>query len=271
MTYVLLFVRIFCYTLGVPVVCGLAVWVCDKCFHCLMGKGFGRNVIIATSIIGTPIHETGHALMCLLFGHKIDDIALWRPFNDDGNLGYVTHRFNPKNLYQRLGNIFIGLGPVFSGLGVILLCLLIAFPEAIFGYAENAISIVSDGDGIAPLLSEAFEMILAVIDEWNNSRLPLWGQIVALVIMLCVSLHIKLSVADITGSLNGLPVFLGLTLVVTVIVSLLGDQAMSVTVDALRWFSAVAFALFMPVFICAAIWLVFGLLVFLIRQALHLK
>ncbi len=271
MSYILLFFQILFFTLGVPVVCGLVVGICDRLFNTLMGRGFGRGIIMTTSIIGTPIHEIGHALMCLLFAHKIDDVALWRPFNTDGNLGFVTHRYNPKNLYHQLGNIFIGLGPVFSGLCVILFCMMLAFPETIHGYADAASALVQGGEGMGALLAEGFGMVPRIISEWQSDGIPLWGRIIALTVMLCVSLHISLSPADIKGALGGLPVYLVLTLIATVVISLLGETSMTATVSALSLFSAAAFALFMPVFLCVMLWIVLGLAVFAIRKLLHLK
>ena len=130
MPYVLFFLRVLWYTLGAVVICGLAVSLCRKLFVSMMGGGFGRGVVLATSIIGTPIHELGHAVMCVLFGHRITAMSLWQPFSNDGNLGYVTHAYRRKNLYHILGNLFIGVGPIFSGLGVLTLALLLGFPAA---------------------------------------------------------------------------------------------------------------------------------------------
>ena len=271
MPYVLLFFQILFFTLGVPVICGLLVGICERLLNLLMGRGFGRGIVMASSVIGTPVHELGHALMCLLFLHKIDDISLWRPFNNDGNLGYVTHRYNPKNLYHQLGNIFIGLGPVFSGLCVILLCLVLAFPQTIHGYADTAAHLVQNGEGIMPLLSEGFGMIPGIISEWQDGAVPFWGRIIALAVMLCVALHISLSPADIKGALGGLPIYLVMTLIATIIISLLGETAITASVAALSLFAAAAFALFMPVFLCVALWMAIGLAVLLIRKILHLR
>lgn len=44
------------------VVCGLLVGLFERLFMKLTGK-FGRGFFLATSIIGTPVHELGHALM----------------------------------------------------------------------------------------------------------------------------------------------------------------------------------------------------------------
>jgi hypothetical protein len=40
--------------------------------------------------IGTPVHELGHALFCVLFGHTIQDMKLFKPDKADGTLGYIT-------------------------------------------------------------------------------------------------------------------------------------------------------------------------------------
>ncbi len=271
MNYVLLFFQILLYTLGVPVACGLVVGLCEKLFCFLMGRGFGRGIIMISSVIGTPIHETGHAVMCLIFGHKIEDLSLWRPFNQDGNLGYVTHQYNQKNPYHQLGNVFVGLGPIFSGLGVMLLCMVLAFPETIHGYADGASAMITAGDGMMSLLGEGCQMIPSAITEWSDGAVPTWGRVIALLVMACVSLHISLSVADVQGTLGGLPVYLALVLVATVIISLIGETAMQATVAALKLFSAASFALFMLVFLFAFLWVAVGLAVFLIRKLLRLR
>ncbi len=271
MNFFLLFVQILFYTLGVPVICGLVVGLLDYFFNFLMGRGVGRGMIMVSSIIGTPIHELGHALMCIIFGHKIDQMVLWQPFSPDGTLGYVSHRYNPKNIYHQLGNIFIGLGPIFSGLGIILLCMLLAFPQTLSTYAQQATALVSADGGILSLLEAGWGLFTGIFTEWGDGAKPVWGRILAVVVMLCVSLHISLSPADIKGALGGVPVFLGIALIATIIISICGQNAMLATSSALAFFAAAAFALFMPVFIFAAFWLALGLSVRLIRRLFHLR
>ena len=62
-------------TLGVMVVCGLIAWLARSAFMYLVGNS-AKWVLYASSVVGTPVHELGHALMCIPFGHRITDIKL---------------------------------------------------------------------------------------------------------------------------------------------------------------------------------------------------
>ena len=50
-------------TVGVILLCGLTVELCARLFSRLIGKGSGA-VFDVTAVIGTPVHELGHAAMC---------------------------------------------------------------------------------------------------------------------------------------------------------------------------------------------------------------
>ena len=153
-----LFLKISFYPIGAFVICGLIIALCERMVMYFCGRS-GRGIIYATSIIGTPVHEMGHASMCVIFGHKIKKICLWNPKNRDGTLGYVEHSYNRKNLYQRLGNMFIGMGPIFSGLLFVFLVMLVSFSDAFDTYV---ISVFRDGyeiSSIGELFSDGFGMI----------------------------------------------------------------------------------------------------------------
>ena len=188
MTYVWFFLGALWYTLGAILICGTAVSLCRFLFLRMMGRGFGRGVVMATSALGTPIHELGHALMCLLFGHRITEMSLWQPGSEDGNLGYVTHAYKKKNPYQVLGNLFIAVGPVFSGLAVITLALRLGFPDTFSAYTSSASALASSGEGGLSLIREGLSMLPRMVGELTDAgrTVPLWGQIIALVVVLAV-------------------------------------------------------------------------------------
>ena len=267
MTYVWFFLGALWYTLGAIAICGLAVSLCRSLFLRMMGGGFGRGVVIATSMIGTPIHELGHAIMCVLFGHRITAMSLWQPASHDGNLGYVTHAYKKKNPYHILGNLFIAVGPVFSGMAVIILALRLGFPEIFTAYTARAAELATAGNGGLPLIGEGLRMLPRIVGELTNESpaVPLWGQILSLVVVLSVSQHISLSPADIKGGATALPLYGILILILTVICGFMGQPAMDSVSTALRLFSGYMTALFTVVLVVSLIQLILALPVWLIR------
>ena len=266
--YVVFFLEMLFYTIGAVVICGLVVGLCERLFLYLMGPGVGRGVVIGTSIIGTPIHELSHALMCLIFRHRIQEVKLWQPSSEDGTLGYVTHSYNPRNIYQNLGNLFIGLGPIFGGLGVLTLCMFICFPNTLENYWISASYMVRAGEGVGNILMEGLRIIPNMFKEFSGESIPVWARIIGLLVMFSVSLHINLSLADIKGAATAIPLYLVLILIPTVIISLIGYVAMDTVRAALQTFSALMFALFTIVFVFVLIQLAIALVVHILRRFL---
>ena len=93
----------------------------------LYSEHFKGRAYYLTAFIGVPFHESTHALMCLIFKHKIHQIKfLKRTSLDDNSLGYVSHSYDKYNFYQRIGQLLIGIAPMLIGsavLGFILYCM----------------------------------------------------------------------------------------------------------------------------------------------------
>lgn len=269
MTYVLFFLQVLWYTLGAVVICGLCVSLCRKLFVSMMGGGFGRGIVMATSVVGTPIHELGHAIMCILFGHTITKMSLWQPFSEDGNLGYVTHAYRPRNPYHVLGNLFIGIGPIFSGLGVLTLALMLGFPDTFTAYSTTAAAMAKGGEGGLPLFLEGLKMLPRMVEEaGSGAAVPVWGRVIAVLVILSVAQHISLSPADIKGSLKAIPLYLVLVLILTLVCALIGQSAMEAVTAALARFSAYLAALFVIVLVSSLLQLAVALPVWLLRKLL---
>lgn len=244
MAYVLFFLKTIWYTLGVVVLCGLCVSFFRFLFEKMLGGRWGYRVVLATSIVGTPIHELGHALMCLLFGHRITAMKLWQPRSKDGTLGFVTHTYNRRNPYHILGNLFIGIGPIFSGMGVLILAVWLGFPESFRSFAATALNAAEEGN-IWTLLLEGITLLPRMVTElFRGETAPLWLSILSILLILAVSQHISLSMDDIKGALRAIPLYLLLVLILTVVCGLLGQGAMDTVMGGLALFSGYMTALF---------------------------
>ena len=265
MDILILFAETVLCTLGVVVLCGLAVALCQFLFLRLMGGGVGGKIVKVTSIIGTPVHELGHAVMCLLFGHRITEMKLWDPRSTDGTLGYVEHSYNPKNPYKQLGNLFIGVGPVFSGLAVITLFLWLCFPDTLGAHLALSGDAIASGDGILAVLGESLQMIPRMIGELSDDSIHVAWRVLGLVIMLSVSLHINLSPADVKGAARAIPWYLALALLFSVIVWLCGSDAVAAVSGGLYVFAAYLVSLFSTVLVFSLVQVALALVLWLIR------
>ncbi len=271
MTYILFFLGAVWYTLGAVVICGLCVSFLKRLFVRFLGGGAGHAVVMGTSILGTPIHELSHALMCLLFGHKITEISLWQPASRDGTLGYVTHSYNPKNPYHIIGNLFIGIGPVLGGMGVLTLILALCFPTALDTYMTAARDAIEGGEGGFlqgfVLFFEGLRLFPDMVQEaMTDSDVSVWARVVGVICLISVSLHIELSTADIKGALRSLPLYGGIILLLTVICAIIGESAMSAALSALALFSAYLSSLFVIVLVVALALVVLALPVYIVRR-----
>lgn len=74
----------------------------------------GNNSQLVVGGLGVIIHELGHAIFAFIFGHNVRKVQLLNfNYRNSGSLGSVEHTWNEKNIYQRLGNFFIGLAPYY--------------------------------------------------------------------------------------------------------------------------------------------------------------
>ena len=259
------FLQLVGYTLGAIVMCGLAVWVCQTLFIRLLG-GQGSRIVIATAIIGTPVHELGHALMCILFGHRITAIRLWQPSSPDGTLGYVSHTYNPSNVFQQLGNIFIACGPIFSGLIVLGLCLHYAFPAALAAYTGTVTSMLDTSTTALELLAAGVQIVPDMAEEFLSDSFPVWARVILVIVMLSVSLHINLSPADMRNALRGVPMYLGVALLIAVITSYASMPLTHSIIWYLKMLNAYMMAMFTIILVFALLQVLIALVIWLIKR-----
>lgn len=261
--FLLCFLNIMTCTLGVFVVCGLAVELCyGACFR-LMGRRVGGLYWRVTSCLGVPIHELGHAIMCPLFAHRIEHVRLWP--TRKGN-AMVEHSYNRRNPYAVFGNLWIGLGPIFLGLAVIYLALLWTFPLSMQSYQAAVGAGLAHQVSFHQVLAHAADFLTGVLTEQTR---PLGVRLAVLLVLFSISLHVRLSAADVRGMLSGLPMLALLTALVALVFTLLGEAATSALLLLLRQAAVLTVSLFFLIFLsslaqllifllCRLVWLAFA-------------
>ena len=219
------------FTIGVIVVFGFLIALCRRTF--LKNTGYtGYKVLLITGAVGTPVHELSHALMCLIFGHKVVEMKLYQPGNESGTLGYVNHSYNPKNIYHIIGNFFIGIAPILGGSGVLLLLMgwLVPNVHVAFSAAASGIDVTNIGDYFG-----VFGGVLGAVFSPENFVNYRWWIFIVLALM--VASHMELSGADLKGSYMGLITIVLLFLAMDTVLYLVAPEALNAVTSAIMSFS----------------------------------
>ncbi len=250
-------------TAGIIFLFGWIIALLRHGFCRVTGRG-GPVILLITGIIGTPIHELSHALMCLIFGHKITDMKLYDPSAEDGALGYVSHTYRKRNVYHQIGNFFIGVAPVLLGGLLIILLLSLFLPDAYDTIASEIDTLSTADPGSFPIV-EFFSFVGTSISViFSGDSLSSWQGWIFIILALTISTHMEMSGADIRSGLRGLVFLLVVMLVTNGLIYLVSPDAFS-TITA----SVVSFGLAIAAILSiSALFLILLLLIALIIRGI---
>lgn len=188
-------------------------------------SGYPKLDVYLTGWIGTPVHELGHAFFCLLFGHRIIEMKLFDPNNEDGTLGYIQYSYNKTSIYQRIGLFFIGAGPIIFGSLVLYLLIAVCLPvqPQISGIVNPTDFAGTDVMYWIKLLGKLFsggiQIVSGIFSLANLSVLSFW---VFLYLSFCISSHMQLSPPDLRSMFSGLLTILLILLIVNLLIMFVG-------------------------------------------------
>lgn len=195
-----------CGHLGVFFVLAGILFILQKWVLILANNMLSGRLIYISAWIGTPVHELSHALCCVLFGHKIQQIVLFNP-DRRGTLGYVTHSYDNRRLWKVLGNFLIGIAPLFGGLGCIYLLTLLLLEDS------GSLLLIIKSAFMDDLYSIHLDSLLTLSSDlvffFKNAYLAspyhvvTWAYLCA-----AISLHLSPSKEDLKGAWSGLLLFL---------------------------------------------------------------
>ncbi|PEB41381.1 hypothetical protein [Bacillus pseudomycoides] len=191
--------------LGVIILVGFLLGYLESLTRTYWTRAFGRKGFLLSAWIGVPIHELGHAIMCVVFRHHIVAMQLFPTNTNNGYLGYVRHQYNQRNIYQRIGNFFIGIAPIFSGMAALILLMYYFVPQSysvfIHALKTNAQATSINIDTLQNIFLSSMLLLKSLFTVSNLFNPLFW---LFLFIAICISTHIALSKPDIEGSLDGI-------------------------------------------------------------------
>ena len=205
---------------GNIIIFGFILYLLSSMTRRIFAKTLGaKTELYITGWIGTPIHELSHALFCIIFNHKINDIKLFTTKSD--TIGYVLHSYDSRSWYQQIGNFFIGVGPIIMGTLIVYFLFLLLAPEL----KENIFSVKIDYDKSAGILniiysgiSNIFTSILNIfsniikniIVSQSYKNIGFW---IFIYLSISIASHMELSPADISHAWKGMLVIFAVSLI----------------------------------------------------------
>jgi hypothetical protein len=186
--------------------CGLAINFLSQFTYKSLEKAFGNRGVYLVAWLGTPLHELGHALFCVIFMHKITDMQLFKPDPVNGTLGYVYHKWNKKNPWNILGNFFIGVGPVILGSAVLFGVFYLLIPGSSTAWGSmmdqaNTLDRYSAGSYFEVWRTSSLTLVKLIFTLANLASWRFW---VFMYLAICISSNIRLSWADFKHTLSGI-------------------------------------------------------------------
>lgn len=248
------------YTIGAIIIFGIFIALCNMIVQKLLGNT-ARAFVIATGIIGTPIHELSHASMCIIFGHKITAMKLFDPQSPNGVLGYVSHSYNKKNVYHVIGNFFIGIAPIVFGTLILLFLQWLLVPNVYSSVMGSIVEI--DPDNFFKSTFGALGKIL--LNFFSADAVKNWTWWIFLLLGMTIALHMELSPADIKGALPGLLALIGLSIIINIIVALCGMNYSNSMTKGIAYFGVYVVGILIITAIFAVILTLVALLIKIIK------
>ncbi|HDV6143757.1 TPA: hypothetical protein RJN86_001064 [Pseudomonas aeruginosa] len=151
-------------------------------------------VYSATGVVGTPVHELGHALACLIFGMRITKMKLYAPDRATGILGYVNFAYNPQSTLHAVGLVVQGIAPLLMAYGIFIVIIPWGpVPEPIL----SGLNLTTESPTYLNAIGGAAALVIG--NMFDGARGFLWS-----VIALLIGMHAIPSWADIRIAVKGM-------------------------------------------------------------------
>jgi len=174
-----------------------------------------RSYLLLFGWLGTSIHEIGHALFAMIFGHRIVQFEPFKPDLKSGKLGQVVIGHNGNSLYQQIGRFFVGVAPILFGTTMIFIALLILFQTEMIELMQciallNDTALEADGGSLLYQTLAYCGAILAFV--FTPAHLADWRFYVFLYLTFAIGSSISLSKPDIENAATGFTLLIVLML-----------------------------------------------------------
>jgi hypothetical protein len=214
--------------LGIFFIFGFLLSLLSTLTRMKYSQTFGEKFnIYWTGLIGTPIHEIGHAIFCIIFGLPITKIQLFNPDSHDLTRGYISFAYQKNSLFKKVGIFFASAGPIILGTYLLYLAIYFLVPNGKIiidsikswgNYLSNPTSLLSQFDA---LFHSSFKTSGMFFTIDNMTSVKFW---IFIYLSLCISSHMQLSAADMKGIWWGVAFVIVVIFIINIISPFLGNN-----------------------------------------------
>ncbi len=259
-------IYIWIFLVGILVLGCVVSHLCKKGYYAaLTHRGYKMSAVF--DFIGTPVHEAGHAMMCVVFGFKIKKVVWYKPDKTNGTLGYVSFSYTKYRLVNAIGGFFTSIGPLFSGSIVIALLMWLMTPDL---FATFMTGVASDNTYTAVSIANVATFYGSIL--WSNfvclfaasNLINVWWYLF-IFLALSIARHMALSGMDIRNGLNGLLILSLILLAVSLVLGIISISFQTTVALYALWLSGiimsfVCMAIIMNLILLVGAWIVKGIL-----------
>ena len=262
MTFLEYYLQIIVFTAALPLGFGIAVYFCNRAFCSLVGTGRGRPILFGLHVILTPIREFAHLVAAMISFHRVQDFCLLNLHDPEGEIGFVEHDYDRKNPVAVFGNYLFAVMPAALGLFLCMLVIQVFFSGAFAELSAATEALVEAEAGFA----EYARLAIGFFPSMLRPEGGLFTKIIGCLLLLLLALGVYVSLDDLYSAVSGMMLYAGVAFAFAGITALFDARARRLILTAFRTFATAVTALYIVVLIFAAIALLFGLLVYLVRM-----
>lgn len=233
-------------------------------------KLFGRRgYLYVFGWLGTAVHELGHAIFAILFGHKIQSMVLFNPDPNSGSLGHVSHSYDSSSAYQNIGNFFIGIGPILFGSIILFLISYLLFDINVMRLGtvsfsmDSLLSISALKETAVGVWESTWTYVQLVL---TNEKSNWWRIILLLYVLFAAGSSITLSMADVQGAMGGFVYFVILLLLFNLATLWIGDFTINMISNLSNIFTGFYFLILLSIMVNLLFIVIIGSLTLILKQ-----
>ena len=260
--FIAYYLQILLLTVVPMLVFGLAVMLCNRLFCMLVGAESGWPLLLFASGLSTPVRELGHLIFAFITLHRVTDFRLLDLGNEEGELGFVEHDYNPKNPIAVFGNFLFALGPSVVGLFFVLAVVLSCFHGMFTPFMEQIADLTEQSAGFAEYAKATLHFFPALFRDASTGVV---AKILGCLLIAAVCLGIYVSWDDLKNAFGGMCIYALLALLFAGLTALLDARLQRILTGGLRLFAVGVTGLYLVVLAFAVCMVAVGALFFVIR------